>query len=109
MMSLVNIVITSFPKPKTIRDKKYLSFIKSLRCCVCGFKPMSDPHHVPEKGHGAKGMKCSDYRAIPLCHLHHTEYHQHGRETFAIKYDLDYEQLIGFLNNHYKEKGNGWL
>ena len=92
-----------FQKPVTIRNKKYIEFIKSLRCCVCGFKSPSDPHHVSLEGHGAKGMKCSDDRAIPLCHLHHVEYHNTGRQTFATRYDLDYEKLISYLQRYYED------
>jgi len=62
----------------------------------------SDPHHVPEKGKGGKGMVASDYRVIPLCRVHHREAHL-GRETFAEKHSFDYEMVISRLNTLYKE------
>lgn len=55
------------------------------------------------KGHGAKGLKCSDLRAIPLCHTHHLEVHQIGRDSFARKHMLDYEIVIEALNKFYEK------
>lgn len=88
-----------FPKPTTIRDKQYKTWIRQLPCLCCG-RP-SDPHHVPEKGHGSKGAKTSDRRCIPLCSTHHKETHNSGRETFAAKYGIDYEPIIERLNQIY--------
>jgi hypothetical protein len=87
----------SFPKPTTIRNKAYIEFIKGFHCCVCGYRPPSDPHHVSLKGHGSKGKKTHDTRTIPLCHYHHVEFHNIGRDSFASKYSLDYESTIGDL------------
>ena len=93
----------SYPKPARILDKDYRDWIKSLPCLLCLF-PYSDPHHVNPKGHGGKGTKTDDSRAIPLCNHHHREFHQIGRETFAKKYRIDYEKIIKTLNKLYKEK-----
>lgn len=62
-----------------------------------------DPHHVPLKGHGKKGGKTDDTRAIPLRHDKHVETHNMGRESFAKKYGLDYELLIAQLNKKWEE------
>ena len=97
-------------KPRRIRCKPYIEWIRHIPCIVCsiraGYFPegvLSEPHHVPELGNSAMGSKTSDYRAIPLCRTCHQEYHDKGRETFAEKYDLDYEEIIAGLNKIYKE------
>lgn len=88
---------------KTIRviDKKYIEWIRSLNCIVCGYG-LCDPHHVNKEGHGGMGTKTSDDRTIPLCHKHHQEVHQIGRKTFAKKHGIDYEHIIERLNNVYE-------
>jgi hypothetical protein len=96
--------VNTFFKVPTPRDKKYLDFIKWKPCCVCRAATPSDPHHIPEEGRGGKGLKCSDYRAIPLCHSHHLEYHNGGKQTFAAKYELDYEELISAYNKWWRER-----
>lgn len=70
-----------------------------------GFKAKgSDAHHVNKKGHGSMSGKADDRRAVPLCNEQHREYHQVGRETFAKKYDLNYEAIIDGLNKLYEEQ-----
>ena len=95
-------------KPHRERDKKYLEFIRECPCIAClvttEFNIIEcDPHHVNEKGKGGIGTKCSDYRAIPLCHAHHVEVHQVGRDSFADEYGLDYETVISRLNKIWEE------
>lgn len=51
-------------KPGRERDEEHLRFVRSMRCCMCGSAPPSDPHHVEAGGTGTKG---SDYYAIPVC------------------------------------------
>jgi hypothetical protein len=63
----------------------------------------SNPHHVPEVGKGMMGGKTSDRRTIPLCTLHHVEYHNSGRETFSAAHNIDYELVISRLNKIYEE------
>jgi len=84
-----------FPKSKTPRDKHFLKWIDSQPCIVRGCRRQSTHHHQPERGHGSRGLKCSDYRAIPMCSGgHHEELHQIGRDSFAAKYHVDYELII---------------
>lgn len=98
-----------FPKPTRKKDKAYIEWIKSLRCCVTG-KPDPDPHHCNESGCGGMGSKSSDRRTIPLSHALHAELHQHGSQTFSSKYELDYEVIIKELNMRYdKYKKNSGL
>ena len=74
-------------KPQTYRNSKYMRFIKTLPCCVCGRMP-SDPHHVKEKGKGGICLKPSDLNCIPLCRLHHQEGESPGMgwHSFQRKY-----------------------
>lgn len=101
-----------FPKPKKKSKKKretdddYIKWIRSLSCCITG-KPLPDPHHINEAGHGAMGSKAIDRRAIPLSHPLHQELHSIGQHTFAKKYDLDYEAIIEALNQLYEESEHG--
>mgnify|MGYP005847279859 CR=1 FL=1 len=106
-----NVVTAS--KPSTPKDKEYIDWIKTLPCIVClTLSPymkvsddnQSDPHHIPKKGHAKVGKKASDRRTIPLCHRHHVEVHQKGRETFAKEYSLDYEEVISRLNTVFEER-----
>lgn len=88
-------------KNKPIRDKKYIEFVRSLPCCVCGYPPPTDPHHYQQKGQGGTGTKVSDYQAVPLCHHHHVEYHNIGRQSFIIKHEVDFEALMERMNKCY--------
>jgi hypothetical protein len=89
------------------RDENYLSFIRSLPCLVCG-RPGCDPHHQPEAGHGATGIKTDDYRALPLCSG--IDGHHNGNGTavqpgsfhgmswaFYRRYGIDVEEVIAGL------------
>jgi len=79
-------------KPQTYRNSKYMRFIKTLPCSVCGRMP-SDPHHVKGKGEGGMGLKVSDIRSIPLCRLHHQEGDNSGWQTFQRKYGIDFNVI----------------
>ena len=59
------------PKPVKYRNKKYLAWIRSLPCLICG--KQSDPCHVRRHYWGAgEGLTPHDYCAIPLCREHHS-------------------------------------
>jgi cytochrome c553 len=63
-----------FPKPQTIRDPKYLAWLRTQPCAFCSHPPPSEASH-----HGRHGMalKPSDHLAVPACrgchHRHHTK------------------------------------
>jgi hypothetical protein len=88
--------VISQPKVKRLSDKPYLAWIKSLNCSACK-KRGGDSHHVNPRGYGSISSKCGDDRAIPLCRPCHSEYHSQGRDTFASRFDMDYEVLIDAL------------
>jgi len=74
------------------RDPFYLAYVRSFCCLICGRSGV-DAHHQPRAGHGAMGIKVSDYRAVPLCRCCHDAY---GRESRAIylRNDVDIEAVI---------------
>ena len=82
-------------KPRTPRNAKYLDWVGTLACSVpnCGRK--GEPHH---EGTGGMGLKCSDYRAIPLCREHHTHYHMAGKRSFWEFWGVNPENIIKRLN-----------
>ena len=76
------------------RDERYLNFIRSHPCCICGAKPV-DVNHV---GTGGIGIKTSDYYTVPLCRMHHGEYHQIGQKRFEAKYFINlYKIMVDLL------------
>ena len=58
-----------------------------IRNSVC--RGRIDKHHVRTRGAGGK----DENNIVPLCRLHHQEIHRIGRKTFAIKYDINLEEL----------------
>lgn len=56
----------SFFKDKPYRNKKYLKWIDSLECCLCG-KPADTHHHIIGIGDGGMGTKACDLLAMPVC------------------------------------------
>ena len=76
-------------KPKTYKNSKYLEYIRMLPCCACR-RSSVDPHHADT---GGTGMKCSDTRAIPLCHKCHMECHALGRNTFQERHNIDFKSI----------------
>lgn len=80
-----------FSKPKTYRSEKYLKFVRSLPCCVCGNPLEVEAHHTVC---GGKGLKGPDTYAIPLCPLHHREHDSLGKKTFYERHDLDRWELV---------------
>lgn len=68
-------------KTLTFRSKKFLAYVRTLPCCICGRTETVVAHHVEG---GGVGMKCSDALAIPLCFHHHVgdEGIHRGKKTF---------------------------
>lgn len=82
---------------KPIRDRKFLAFVRSLPCVVCGRQRGVEAAHTSA---GERGMaqKVSDRLAIPLCVPHHREYHSLGEKAFAQRHSLDIRAIVGTLN-----------
>ncbi len=61
------------PKPRTPRrSEAHLARVRAMPCCVCSAPAPSDPHHFGPRG---MGQKTSDFRVVPLCRVHHDEWH----------------------------------
>lgn len=73
----------------------YLRYLRGQLCLVCGRNWGIEPHHTGSK---ALGRKASDFDAIPLCRIHHDEYHQ-GKQAFLEKYSLNLDRAIRQLQN----------
>ena len=80
---------------KPTRDPAYLTFIRSLPCCVCFRTRTVEVAHVGRRG---MGQKSSDRETIPLCSLHHREQHRIGLRQFQASYELDIAGLVAALN-----------
>ena len=65
---------------KTYRNKKYLQWVASHPCLVCGRTPCA-PHHESITGRGI-GLKPPDTETVPLCVGCHQARHDLGRLTF---------------------------
>lgn len=79
------------------RSRDRLDFIKTLPCCVCGRSRNVQPCHTPRlAGDEARGMgqKRDDFRAIPMCWIHHAEQHSIGWPRFIQTYDLDLQEIL---------------
>ena len=81
-----------FNKVIRITNPKLLSMVREMRCLVCQVYP-SDAHHVTTKGAG--GGDTGD-NVMPLCRLHHDEWHFKGRETMVLRY----KQIQDWLMDH---------
>ncbi len=53
---------------KPVRNPKWLAFIRTLACCVCG---ATRGIHAAHTGPRGLGQKADDCTAIPLCWRHH--------------------------------------
>jgi len=89
------------PKRRPLRDPKYLSWIRTMSCRATASHDHVEAHHVPQRGQGAVGRKCSDRRAVPLTAEMHREYHAIGRDAFEQRYGVSFEREIIELNRIY--------
>lgn len=62
-------------KIKSWRSKKYLKWVKTLDCAICGIESSSEPHHGISIGMGGMGTKAPDSAVMPLCRVCHTQVH----------------------------------
>ena len=69
------------PRKGPARDEDYKVWIRTLPCCACGVKGLSEAAHTGTDG--GMSMKASDYSCVPLCPDCHTQapdaYHRVGR------------------------------
>lgn len=81
------------------RDPKYLSWIRTQPCVVCGVQRGIEASHTGPHG---LGQKSPDKSAIPLCHRHHRtgadSYHRLGPRKFSEVHGLDIPSIVSRLN-----------
>lgn len=59
----------------TWRNAAYLSWVRSLQCCMTGVEPAGDAHHGIGLKMSGMGMKAPDWTAMPLTRIQHTYMH----------------------------------
>lgn len=90
-------------KKKTARDKKYLAFVLTQPCCICGIEDETIIYHHTTTG--GTGMKGSDYLTIPLCGKHHAEVHNTGCKTFYDDHNKTESLLVLKTIRAYRDRG----
>ena len=84
---------------KPQRNPRYLAFIRTQPCCVCGSTRGIEASHTGPHG---LGQKSPDSSAIPLCAKHHRtgadSYHRLGPRKFSEKHNLNVPAIVRRLN-----------
>jgi hypothetical protein len=84
---------------KPYRDSRYIQWIRTLPCSVCGTTRNIEAAHTGPHG---LGQKSPDSTAIPLCPAHHRTaddcYHKLGPRRFAEVHQLDIAAIVAALN-----------
>lgn len=57
------------------RSPAFLHFVRSRPCFYCGTTIAVEAHHWGRRG---MGQKCSDWETVPLCRVHHAQWHSEG-------------------------------
>jgi len=84
---------------KPQRNFRYLAWIRTQPCCVCGSTRGIEASHTGPHG---IGQKSPDSSAIPLCAKHHRtgpdSYHRLGPRIFSKAHNLDIPAIVRRLN-----------
>ena len=75
---------------RPVRDRHYLTFIRSFPCVACK-KAHTEAMHTGPRG---LGQKSSDKDTSPGCAKCHRELHSIGAAQFQQKHRLDFPSLI---------------
>lgn len=69
-------------------EKYTYACLMNKKCCVCGKK--ADLHHVDQisMGYNRETKPQLGARVLPLCRVHHDEYHRTGLTAFGEKYHV---------------------
>ena len=70
---------------KAWKSEKYLKWIRTLPCAVCGAP--AEPHHL-RQGFAGIGQKSSDILTVPCCRTCHEEFHQGGFHELQLRLTL---------------------
>jgi hypothetical protein len=83
----------------TTRNLKYLAWIRTLPCIVCGRTAGIEAAHTGPHG---MAQKSADSSAVPLCVGHHRtgrdSYHKLGSRGFERHHHLDLHGIVARLN-----------
>lgn len=87
------------PKPTTPRDPKYLDWLTTLPCLHYNKDCMGDvvAHHTATGGTGIKG---DDFSCVPLCVVHHNEWHNKYGKKGPFPAEM-LENIIEQLQHNY--------
>jgi hypothetical protein len=84
---------------KPQRNPRYLAWIRTQPCCICGSRKGIEASHTGPHG---IGQKSPDTSAIPLCAKHHRtgndSYHRLGPRKFSEKHNLDIPAIVRGLS-----------
>jgi len=84
---------------KPARNPKYLAWIRTQPCLVCGATRWIEAAHTGPHG---LGQKSPDTSAVPLCAAHHRtgkdSYHRLGPRKFGEVHNLDLAAIVRRLN-----------
>jgi hypothetical protein len=73
-------------KPRRETSPEYLEWIRGMNCLVgIGCFGAVHPHHLERRGAGG-----SDFSAVPLCVLHHSQIHAIGEKMADERYLIDW-------------------
>ena len=67
-------------EPRRIRDKEHLKFVASQLCLFCSRQPC-DAHHLRFAQPRTTGKRVADEFTVPLCRIHHPQFHDAGNEV----------------------------
>lgn len=88
--------IAHYPERVYQRHRKWLRSHE----CVCTLSPKSlgcvgavEVSHIRNAANAGTGLKPIDSSAVPMCGMHHQEYHRVGHHTFESIYSLDLRKL----------------
>lgn len=98
------------PKPpKRDRDPAYRFWITLWPCCICELQPKPVPSLMAECAHIETKARAGDRdNCVPLCHAHHTEWHQHGQATFQRKYRVVLAARARWFTREYDREVKAW-
>tara|TARA_Y100001938_G_C8044404_1_gene408008 strand:+ start:478 stop:768 length:291 start_codon:yes stop_codon:yes gene_type:complete len=86
-------------------SKDFIKFVKTFSCGLCATVPV-DAHHLDSVGMGGNRMEViiEDYSCVPLCRVHHQEWHQIGDREFLKKYNLNLWKLNYQMNKLWRKQ-----
>jgi hypothetical protein len=88
------------------RDPRYMAWIRTLPCAVCGSKWRVEAAHTGSDG--GMAQKASDYSCVPLCRYCHTgrpgAYHRIGKGEFARAHGVNLGELVKALNLRWEDR-----